>query len=67
MRICKAGIFLVKPGALPGENHHAAPKKKAPRKLTAAQRRKVEQLREKLNESNRKKLNGNLPIGAEIR
>lgn len=66
MRICKDGIFLVKPGTLPGERRKEEPKKKkkTARPLTAAQKRKVDELRKRVAEGSQA---GNYFKGAEIR
>ena len=50
MRIYKDGIFLVKPGTVPGERGKEAPKKKRKpvRPLTAEQKRKIDELRKRI-------------------
>lgn len=54
MRVCKDGIFLVKPGTVPGERRKEDPKKKRKpaRPLTVDQKRKIEELRKRIAEGN---------------
>ena len=61
MRICRKDIRLVKPGTLPADEPE---KKKKP--LTAAQKRRIAELKKRVEDENRAKLNP-IPKGAETR
>lgn len=61
MRICRKDIRLVKSGTLPADEPE---KKKKP--LTAAQKRRIAELKKRVEDENRTRLDP-IPKGAEIR
>ena len=66
MRICHKDIYLVKPGELPQDKREEKTKKRTTYKnMSAAQRRKVDQLRQRVADCNRQMQTA--PKGVEIR
>ena len=61
MRRCRKDICLVEPGTLPAEEP-----KKARKPLTAAQKRRIAELKKRVEDENRARLDP-IPKGAEIR
>lgn len=62
MRICRNDIRLIKPGEL----RNNEPEKKQKKPLTAAQKRRIAELKKRVEDENRAKLNP-IPKGAETR
>lgn len=66
MRIAKNGMRFIRPGELKNKQRKDEPKKQTARPLTAAQKRRIEELRKRVESMNRAMLDP-MPKGAEIR